>query len=239
MPGLLIIAFFFSASYASVSALPEKWIQFPGVSRPQTAPYRVEQLSQGPRLNRRVDPIIPKLSPPVPANARVAIQVIINEQGEVWGATVLSGDERLESAALEAVRQWRYEPMWMEGMPVPVITTLILNFAQSGTYRGPGLAPLREPIRVGGNVQELKKIYSVEPAYPPEARSARLSGTVILQATINESGDVYEVRVLRGHPLLNRAVAEAVIQWKYSPTLINGERVPVIATITVIFDLQR
>ena len=234
MHELLIIAFLFTTSYPYESAAPEKWIQFPGVGRPQTAPYRAQRLGQNPKLIRRVDPIIPNLSQPVPAISSVTIQVIINEQGEVWSAAVLSGDERLESAALEAVRQWRYEPIWMEGQPVPVITAITLDFARSGTYRfarsgtyrGPGLPPRREPIRVGGNVQELKKTYSVEPAYPPEARRARLAGMVIFQATINESGDVYEVRVLRGHPLLNKAVADAVIQWKYAATFLNGEPVP-------------
>lgn len=96
----------------------------------------------------------------------------------------------------------------------------------------------REPIRVGGNVQESKLIRKVEPVYPELAKRARVSGVVVLQVTVDEEGNVTEMRVLKGHPLLNDAAEQAVRQWKYSPTLLNGEPVPVIATVTVIFNLR-
>jgi len=96
----------------------------------------------------------------------------------------------------------------------------------------------REPIRVGGNVQESKLIKKVEPVYPELAKRARVQGVVILQVTVDEEGNVAEYKVLRGHPLLDDAAITAVKQWKYSPTLLNGEPVPVIATVTVIFNLR-
>ncbi len=96
----------------------------------------------------------------------------------------------------------------------------------------------REPIRVGGNVQESKLIKRVEPVYPELAKRARVSGVVILQVTVDEEGNVAEIRVMRGHPLLDDEAIRAVKQWKYSPTLLNGEPVPVIATVTVIFNLR-
>jgi protein TonB len=91
---------------------------------------------------------------------------------------------------------------------------------------------------VGGNVQESKLIKKVEPVYPELAKRARVSGVVILQVTVDEEGSVTELRVLRGHPLLDEEAKRAVQQWKYSPTLLNGEPVPVIATVTVIFNLK-
>ena len=97
--------------------------------------------------------------------------------------------------------------------------------------------PMREPIRVGGNVQQSKLISKVDPVYPEEARNARVSGAVILQATINELGEVVEIQILRGHPLLDYAAVNAVKEWRYSPTYLNGEAVPVIATVSVIFNL--
>jgi TonB family protein len=97
--------------------------------------------------------------------------------------------------------------------------------------------PMREPIRVGGNVQESKLLVKVEPVYPQEAKAARVSGMVILQATVNEAGEVYDVKVLRGHPMLDEAAVNAVKQWRYSPSLLNGEPVPVTATVTVIFSM--
>ena len=96
----------------------------------------------------------------------------------------------------------------------------------------------REPIRVGGNVQESKLIRKVEPVYPELAKRARVQGSVILSVTVDEEGNVSEIRVTKGHPLLDEAALTAVRQWKYSPTLLNGEPVPVIATVTVIFNLK-
>lgn len=96
----------------------------------------------------------------------------------------------------------------------------------------------REPIRVGGNVQESKLIKRIEPVYPELAKRARVSGVVILQVTVDEEGSVSDIRVLKGHPLLDEEAIRAVRQWKYSPTLLNGEPVPVIATVTVIFNLR-
>ncbi|GAB4108713.1 MAG: hypothetical protein Kow001_07040 [Acidobacteriota bacterium] len=96
----------------------------------------------------------------------------------------------------------------------------------------------KEPIRVGGNVQSSKLIRRVEPEYPELAKRARVSGIVLLQVTVDEQGNVTDVTIVRGHPLLNQAAVDAVRQWKYSPTLLNGEPVPVIATVTVNFVLK-
>jgi TonB family protein len=93
----------------------------------------------------------------------------------------------------------------------------------------------REPIRVGGNVQESKLVSKIDPVYPTEAKTAGISGVVILQATIDEEGAVADLKVLRGRPLLDQAAITAVRQWRYSPTLLNGEPVAVIATVTVAF----
>ena len=96
----------------------------------------------------------------------------------------------------------------------------------------------RDPIKVGGNVQESKLIRKVEPVYPELAKRARVMGKVILVVTVDEEGNVSDIRVSSGHPLLDEAALAAVRQWKYSPTLLNGEPVPVIATVTVIFNLK-
>jgi TonB family protein len=91
----------------------------------------------------------------------------------------------------------------------------------------------RQPIRVGGNVQESKLIRRVEPVYPELAKQARVQGRVVLVITVDEEGNVSEIKVTNGHPLLYEAAVMAVRQWKYSPTLLNGEPVPVITTVTV------
>ncbi len=101
------------------------------------------------------------------------------------------------------------------------------------------LKPVKHPpVRVSVGVQESRLIKKVEPIYPELARRIHLSGIVILDVTVDEEGNVADVRVLRGHPLLDGEAVRAVQQWKYSPTLLNGEPVPVTATVTVIFSLR-
>ena len=100
----------------------------------------------------------------------------------------------------------------------------------------PKEAPKR--IRVGGQVQTAKLINKVQPVYPPLAKQARIQGTVRLQAIIAKDGSVVELQVLSGHPLLQQAALDAVRQWRYQPTLLNGEPVEVVTTIDVIFTLS-
>ncbi len=93
-------------------------------------------------------------------------------------------------------------------------------------------------IKVGGNVQEAKLIKRVIPSYPPLARQARVGGIVQLLGVITKEGVVAQLQVVSGHPLLVGAALEAVRQWVYEPTLLNGDKVEVIAPITVNFILQ-
>jgi protein TonB len=96
-------------------------------------------------------------------------------------------------------------------------------------------APL-QPLRVGGNVREPRPIKVVPPIYPPLASKARVSGTVVLEATLTAQGVVDQIRVVSGHPLLTEAAIDAVKQWQYEPTLLNGVPVPVILTARVHFN---
>lgn len=100
----------------------------------------------------------------------------------------------------------------------------------------PKEAPKR--IRVGGQVQTAKLINKVQPIYPPLAKQARIQGTVRLQAIIAKDGAIVELQVLSGHPLLVQAALDAVRQWRYHPTLLNGEPVEVVTTIDVVFTLS-
>jgi periplasmic protein TonB len=95
-----------------------------------------------------------------------------------------------------------------------------------------------KPVRVGGQIRAPRKLRNVEPAYPEVAKQARVAGMVILEAVIGPDGKVDNVKVLRGIPLLNDAALNAVKQWVYSPTLLNGTPVPVIMTVTVNFTMS-
>jgi protein TonB len=114
-----------------------------------------------------------------------------------------------------------------------------------GVIGGMGTAPppprprQTGPLRVGGNVQAAKIINRPTPVYPPLARQTRISGTVRLHAIIGKDGTVQQLEVLSGHPLLQQAAMDAVRQWRYQPTLLNGEPVDVDTTIDVIFSLNQ
>ena len=98
--------------------------------------------------------------------------------------------------------------------------------------------PATAPVRVGGNIRMPAKIYDARPVYPQEALAARVTGVVIIEATIGADGRVTDTKVLRGSRLLDAAATDAVRQWRFEPTLVNGVAVPVIMTVTVSFNLQ-
>ena len=95
------------------------------------------------------------------------------------------------------------------------------------------------PLIVGGDVQAAKLITRVLPAYPQPARQLRISGIVHLLGIIAKDGTIQRLQVLSGHPLLRQAALDAVSQWVYRPTFLNGQPVEVEAPIDVIFTLSR
>jgi protein TonB len=94
------------------------------------------------------------------------------------------------------------------------------------------------PMRIGGIVAEANLIRKVQPVYPPLARSARVQGTVEFTATISKEGNIEHLQLVRGHPLLVEAARQAVLEWKYRPTLLNGQPVEVLTDISVNFTLN-
>lgn len=101
----------------------------------------------------------------------------------------------------------------------------------------PPTTTVQEPVRAGGLVKAPVRTVYVPPTYPPIAISARVSGTVIIEAVIGIDGSVRDAKVLRSIPLLDEAALAAVRQWRYTPTTLNGIPVPVIMTVSVRFEL--
>src|SRR3974390_562575 len=118
-----------------------------------------------------------------------------------------------------------------------VIGGVIGGVATSAPPPPPKAAVTR--TRVGGAVQAAKLVNRVQPVYPPLARQTRISGTVKLHAIIGKDGNVTQLQVLSGHPLLVQSALDAVRQWRYQPTLLNGEPVEVDTEIDVIFSLAQ
>jgi protein TonB len=172
---------------------------------------------------------------------------------------LIAAVESLLTATANAVRQWQYEP---PAKP-PVAFNVTIAFTPSAepslvsqedsTERArertdrpplPRVSPFAEDpvwadgaVRVGGNIGLPAKTHQVNPVYPPQARDARVQGIVILDARIGEDGRVTKARVLRSIPELDQAALDAVAQWEFTPTLLNGKPIPVVMTVTVNFSM--
>lgn len=95
-----------------------------------------------------------------------------------------------------------------------------------------------KPLRIGGKMPPPVKVHNVNPAYPEDAQAAGVQGVVMLELIINAEGDVEDARLLKSVPQLDEAALEAVRQWKFMPTLMNGAPVAVLAVVTVNFSLK-
>jgi protein TonB len=109
-----------------------------------------------------------------------------------------------------------------------------------GVSLGGGAPPPEPPgpVRVFSGVRPPRQLVRTRPDYPPTARAARVEGTVILEATIDETGVVRDLKILRSIPLLDRAAIAAVSRWRYEPTRLNGQPVAIVMTVTVTFRLK-
>jgi TonB family protein len=116
--------------------------------------------------------------------------------------------------------------------------TAAFNRRQATVAAPPPPSPPAAPIRVGGAIHQPAQIKTVKPVYPPVAVSARVQGVVIVEATIGVDGKVTNATIAKSIPLLDAAALEAVRQYEYAPTLLNGVPVPVIMMVTVLFSLQ-
>lgn len=166
----------------------------------------------------------------------------------------IAGDAFVRNAAA-ALRQWQYE------LPAnaPISFQVTFTFKPgadaaavqstsgvTGTLAGGATGGLTSgvsggvagAIRVGGSVRAPTQVNKVAPVYPAIAQAARVQGIVILETTIGIDGKVIDAKVLRSIPLLDQAALDAVRQWEYTPTLLNGAPVPVIMTVTVTFNLS-
>jgi periplasmic protein TonB len=92
-------------------------------------------------------------------------------------------------------------------------------------------------INISQGVAAGNLISSPKPLYPPIAKAARQSGTVVLQAMISKGGTIENLRVISGNAMLQQAALDAVRQWRYKPYLLNGEPVEVETTVNVVFNL--
>lgn len=126
----------------------------------------------------------------------------------------------------------------IEGGLTGGLTGGIIGGLEAAPPPPPPPPPPPAPVRVGGNIAQPKPVKHVDPVYPPIAQTARVQGIVIIEATIGTDGRVTDAKVLKSVPLLDQAALDAVKQWTYTPTMLNGQAVSVIMTVTVNFALR-
>jgi TonB family protein len=127
------------------------------------------------------------------------------------------------------------------GLGAPTLTEVALTVIgpNPGMRRTEPSADDRPPLRIGGNMQSAKLVYQPRPMYPPDAKAARVQGKVSLQAVIGKDGTITKLEVISGDALLVQSAIDAVRQWVYEPTLLNGEPVAVQTQIDVNYTLSQ
>jgi protein TonB len=128
------------------------------------------------------------------------------------------------------------------GVPSGAINDGVAYLPEAPPPRPTALKPkpnAQSVIRVGGVVAAANLIYKVQPVYPQMAQTIRVQGRVEFRAVISKAGTIENLELISGHPLLVSAAREAVLQWRYRPTLLNGEPVEVITDIVVNFALSQ
>ena len=144
-------------------------------------------------------------------------------------AARLDSLQSIVEAAITSVRQWRYDPPF----EAPLTFKVQVPFGAPVMEFKP--ASEDGALRVGGNIKPPTKIKEVRAVYPAVAREAGVSGVVIIEVRIGTDGSVEAAHVLRSIPLLDQAALDAVKQWQFVPTLMNGQPVPIMMTVTVNF----
>jgi len=121
---------------------------------------------------------------------------------------------------------------------VPTDYRLVNENGPDNVASAEGSIPPGHRLRIGGNLLAAKIIDRVQPVYPALARQTRIQGVVRLHVILHKDGTVQQLEVISGHPLLVQAAIDAVRQWRYQPTLLNGEPVEVDTTVDVVFALN-
>lgn len=190
-----------------------------------------------PELLNKVDPIYPELAKRAMVEGVVILNVRTDEDGRVDQVKVASSmDLHLTRAAIEAVKQWRYEPFYLRGKRHPILFTVTVRFQLSHGLDNnvkekeqEGATPLLRP----------EIIHQVDPVFPERARRLGIEGNVTMRIRTDNEGKVNSIEVLRSDStIFNQAAIDAVRQWRYKPQFRNGIPVPIVTIVAVKFRLD-
>jgi TonB family protein len=186
-----------------------------------------------PRLIKRVNPQYPKEAQKAGIQGRVVIEATTDETGSVVEARAVKGPKELHDAAVDAIKQWKYEPYIIDGKPKAVNFTVVVAF---------NLDKKKKENDDGSLVLSAEKrpklIKRVNPKYPGKALKLKVQDKVVLEITVDKAGKVVAAMVIDGHPLLRTAAMEAVKQWEFQPVVRDGVKKIVRFTAVVEFKLK-
>lgn len=177
----------------------------------------------------------------------IKMRVTISEGGDVEAAKITKypggdhGADELYAPALEAIRQWKFEPYAKKGHTKKVATTFFLRFVPDDRVSLDGLE--RNSANVAGQPMEMTYpeamstiTHIVIPAYPKEAVATHLSGLAFVDVIIGKNGEVVHVGKVKAHPLIANAAVDAIRQWRFEPHKLNGEPIEVSSEVEILFD---
>ena len=236
---LLLIGF---ASSASAQVTPQR--------------VRVGDTVMADQVVTKVPPVYPPLARQARIQGLVFMKVLISKTGDVENIQLITGHPMLAPSAIEAVKQWKYKPYLLNGEPVEVETNVTVNFtlpdkppAEGVVGDMPGGVPEGEKgglatqpavpgrVRVSSGVAQGLLVAKVPPQYPQEAKDQHIQGVVVMQVIVDKQGNVANIQLISGHPLLAPPAIDAVKQWKYKPYLLNETPVEVETQVHVNFTL--
>ena len=193
-------------------------------------------------LVHQVTPVYPEVAKSAHISGTVLLHAIVGKDGTVQDLQYVSGPPLLMKSAMDAVRQWRYKPVLLNGNPVEVDTTVSVIFTLGGSNTA-------ETPQEGTNVptsnaasttvQPLHLINRPLPIYPADAKAKHIEGIVVLRIHISAQGSVEQVEFESGPPELMDATMEAVRKWRYSPMEVGGAAVETQGRIAVLFSLTK
>jgi TonB family protein len=207
-------------------------------------------------LTKKAPPEYPSLARQAHIQGTVTLQVWLSKSGDVENVQLVSGHPLLATAAIDAVKQWKYRPYLLNGQPVEVQTRVRANFTLADKPPASGIAGdipggalpehtggiadsslLPGRVRVSSGVESGLLLKKVPPVYPQDAKDAHIQGAVVMKTVIDKEGNVAHIELYSGHPMLAPAALDAVRQWKYRPYLLNRQPVEVETEVQVNFTL--
>jgi TonB family protein len=207
----------------------------------------------GGKLVHKVIPKYPKQARKANMHGQVVLQAAVEANGNVNGVAIISGEVILAEEAVDAVRNWRFEPYTQNGAPVRAVQNITFDFIAS--KKEAELEPLPPPLpmtqikatlkpvsrepglfRPGEGVTPPKAIYVTDPAYDEKARKQKYQGVCVVSLIVGADGQPRDVKVVRaiGKGLDAKAI-EAVSKWRFKPATKNGEPVAVKINVEVSF----